>query len=159
MRMLARALVVALAAVLLIPAVASAAWPVASRSSHVSQFYTRRHHAIDIAVTSGTRVVPIGNGRVVFAGWKNNCGGYQVWIRHPSGLYSAYFHLRREVAYRGEWVTGSRTTIGYVGMTGCATGPHTHVELWHGYPWGRYSYRMNPWRYIDKGVYLPYRYR
>jgi len=138
----------------------SAAWPVASRSSsYVSQYAHRGHMAIDIAAPSGTRVVSIGNGRVVFAGWKSNCGGYQVWVRHPSGLYSAYYHMSRVSVYRGQWVTGSYTTVGRVGRTGCATGPHTHVELWTGFPWASSAHRINPWRFIDKGAYLPYRYR
>lgn len=159
MRMLTRALVVALVAVILVPTVATAAWPVASRSSRVSQYYSTRHRAVDIAAPSGTRVVPVRSGRTVFAGWKNNCGGYQVWVNNGNGLYTAYYHLRREVSYRGEVVTGGSETIGYVGATGCATGPHLHVEVWRGYPWRSGSYRVNPWRYIDSGYYLPYRYR
>jgi murein DD-endopeptidase MepM/ murein hydrolase activator NlpD len=150
---------VALVAVILIPTVATAAWPVVNRSSRVSQSYSSRHRADDIATPSGTRVVPIRSGRTVFAGWQNNCGGYQVWVSHGNGLYSAYYHLRREVSYRGELVTGGSEVIGYVGSTGCATGPHLHVEVWRGYPWRSGSYRVNPWRYIDSGSWLPYRYR
>jgi len=138
---------------------ATAAWPVASRSSYVSQWYHSYHRAIDIAATAGTRVVPMRSGTVVFAGWKSNCGGYQVWVSHGNGLYSGYYHLSREVAYRGEYVTGQTKTIGYVGRSGCATGPHTHVEVWRGYPWRSGSYRINPWAYIDSGTYEPYRYR
>jgi murein DD-endopeptidase MepM/ murein hydrolase activator NlpD len=159
MRMLTRAFVLALVAAISIPAIATAAWPVASRSSYVSQYYSSRHRAVDIAAPGGTRIGPIRSGRTVFAGWKNNCGGYQVWVSHGNGLYSAYYHLRREVSYRGEYVTGSSETIGYVGASGCATGPHLHVEVWHGYPWRSGSYRVNPWRYIDNGYWLPYRYR
>ena len=32
-------------------------------------------------------------GRVIFAGWKNNGGGYQVWIAHGSNLYTTYNHM------------------------------------------------------------------
>jgi murein DD-endopeptidase MepM/ murein hydrolase activator NlpD len=138
---------------------AVASWPVASRSSFVSQWYHSTHRAIDVAATSGTRVVPIAGGRVVFAGWKSNCGGYQVWVSHGNGVYSAYYHLKREVSYSGESVRKGTTTLGYVGMTGCATGPHTHVEVWHGYPWRSGSYRVNPWGYIDSGYFEPSRYR
>jgi murein DD-endopeptidase MepM/ murein hydrolase activator NlpD len=137
----------------------SAGWPVATRSSYISQWAHRTHMAIDIAAPAGTRLVPIRSGRVVFAGWKSNCGGYQVWVSHGHGLYSAYYHMSRETSYRGEWVSQGTETIGYVGRTGCATGPHVHVEVWHGYPWRAGSYRVNPWRYLDAGYYLPYRYR
>jgi len=153
-----RALAVALAVAISLPTVAQAAWPVASRTSYISQWYRSGHRAIDIAATGGTRVVPIRSGTTVFAGWRNNCGGYQVWVSHGNGLYSAYYHLRREVSYRGERVSGGSETIGYVGHTGCATGNHLHVEVWKGYPWRSGSYRVNPWRYIDSGTYLPARY-
>lgn len=138
---------------------AGAAWPVASTSSWVSRGYTTSHRAYDIAASRWTRLVPVQTGTVVFAGWKANCGGYQVWIRHTNGWYTAYYHLAREVVSRGQVVYGQRTTIGYVGSTGCSTGPHLHVELWKGFPWRSGSYRQNPWSRLDSGTYLPYRYR
>ena len=159
MRKLSLAASVALFAAIVIPSTASAAWPVATRSSYISTWYSSHHPALDIAAPSGTHVVPIGNGTVVFAGWKSNCGGYQVWVSHGNGLYSAYYHMARENSYRGEWVTGGSETIGWVGSTGCATGPHLHIEVWKGYPWRSGSYRVNPWGFIDNGSYLPYRYR
>src|SRR5215210_5710540 len=115
MRKLTRALVAALIVAILVPSAALAVWPVGTRSSYVSQWYSSHHRAIDIAAPYGTRVVPIRSGRTVFAGWRNNCGGYQVWVSHGNGLYSAYYHLRREVSWRGEYVTGGSETIGYVG--------------------------------------------
>lgn len=147
----------ALALVVAIPAMAS--WPVASRSSYVSRGFTSSHRAYDIAASSGVRIVPMRSGTVIFAGWKSNCGGYQVWVSHGGGLYSAYYHLSREVTARGRYVTRQSTTLGYVGSSGCSTGPHLHVEVWKGYPWRSGSYRVNPWNYIDSGTYLPYRYR
>jgi murein DD-endopeptidase MepM/ murein hydrolase activator NlpD len=158
-RRLGASLVAAAAIALLGAMPVSAAWPVATRHSYVSQFAHRTHMAIDIAAPRGTRLVPIGSGRVVFAGWRSNCGGYQVWVKHPHGIYTAYYHMSRETSHRGEWVTGQSTTLGYVGATGCATGPHVHVEVWRGYPWRSGSYRINPWRFIDKGHYEPSRYR
>jgi murein DD-endopeptidase MepM/ murein hydrolase activator NlpD len=146
---------------LLVAAVpAGASWPVASRHySYVSQYYHSGHPADDIAAPAWTRIVPIASGKVVFAGWKSNCGGYQVWVSHGNGTYTAYYHMIKEISYRGEWVTRSTTTLGWVGRSGCATGYHTHVEVWRGYPWASGSYRVNPWSYIDSGTYLPYRYR
>jgi murein DD-endopeptidase MepM/ murein hydrolase activator NlpD len=138
---------------------ATGAWPVASRSSTVSRGFTSYHKAYDIAASSGVRIVPIRSGKVIFAGWKSNCGGYQVWVSHGNGLYSAYYHMRKETSWSGRAVTRQSSVLGYVGETGCATGPHLHVEVWKGYPWRSGSYRVSPWSYMDSGWYLPYRYR
>ena len=159
MRRLTLALTVALLAALVIPATVSAAWPVASRTADISQRASRHHPAIDIAAHKGSRVVPIGNGTVIYAGYKANCGGYQVWIRNRRGTYTAYYHLSRITVHRGQHVTGERTTIGLVGRSGCATGPHLHVEVWRGKPWSHGAHRLDPWHFIDKGRYLPSRYR
>jgi murein DD-endopeptidase MepM/ murein hydrolase activator NlpD len=155
-----RPLIVALAVLVAVPAITSAAWPVSTRSSYISQWYGSGHRGIDIAATKWSGVVPIGNGKVVFAGWKNNCGGYQVWVRHRDGVtHSAYYHLARETTSSGAYVTGETTRIGNVGATGCATGPHLHLEVWKGFPWRWGSTRVNPWNYVSKGYWLPYRYR
>lgn len=153
-----RALALALAVTVAVPTVASAAWPVASRSSYVSQGFGGGHRGMDLAAPRGTAVIPIASGKVVFAGWKNNCGGYQVWIRHASGRYTAYYHLDRETTYPGDWVAGN-DRIGTIGTSGCVTGPHVHAEVWTGMPWRSGSYRINPWNYVMSGTWLPYRYR
>jgi murein DD-endopeptidase MepM/ murein hydrolase activator NlpD len=159
MRRSIRAIAAALTVAIILPAVVVAAWPVANRHSYISQWYSSRHRADDIATYRGTPVVPIRNGTVVFAGWKQNCGGYQVWVSHGNGLYSAYYHLRSIAVSRGKVVTKSETRLGRVGASGCASGPHLHVEVWRGFPWHSGSYRVKPWQYIDEGTYLPYRYR
>ncbi|HKG56994.1 MAG TPA: M23 family metallopeptidase [Candidatus Limnocylindrales bacterium] len=159
MKKILRALGLALLIAVLVPSVVAAYWPVASRYSYVSQWYSSYHRAIDIYAAGGTRVVPVRTGTTIFAGYRSNCGGYQVWVSHGNGLYTAYYHLSRIYTYRGEVVTGGSETIGAVGRSGCATGTHLHVEVWHGYPWHSGSYRVNPWNYIDYGYYLPYRYR
>jgi murein DD-endopeptidase MepM/ murein hydrolase activator NlpD len=146
-----------LALAVVVPTIAS--WPVASRSSYVSRGFTSYHKAYDLAAPRGTRIVPTMSGTVVFAGWRSNCGGYQVWVSHGNGLYTAYYHMSREISWKGRGVTRQQSTLGYVGATGCATGPHLHIEVWHGYPWHSGSYRVSPWRYIDNGTYEPYRYR
>lgn len=153
------ALTVALAATLILPAAVLAHWPVANDGSRVTQGYSAAHRAYDISSSAGTRVVPSRSGRVAFAGYKRNCGGYQVYVSHGRGLYSAYFHLRAEYVRKGQWVTSQRTLLGRVGETGCTTGPHLHFEIWHGYPWSQGSYRVNPWRYMDSGIFFPRRYR
>ncbi len=159
MRSSIRAIVAALAVALILPAVVGAAWPVATRDSWISQAYKQTHKADDIAAAAGTPVVPMKSGKVVFAGHKSNCGGYQVWVSHGSGLHSAYYHLRSEFVSKGQAVDGQQTRLGRVGSSGCASGAHLHVEVWRGVPWGSGSYRVNPWSHIDSGIYLPARYR
>ena len=159
MRRSIRAIAAALVVALVLPVATMAAWPVANRYAWVSQGYHSYHKANDIASYSGTKVVPMRSGKVVFAGWKKNCGGYQVWVSHGNSLYSAYYHLRSEAVSRGQWVTKSQTLLGRVGSTGCASGAHLHFEVWKGFPWSSGSYRVRPWSYIDSGTYLPYKYR
>lgn len=158
MRKSIRALTVALAVTLLLPAAASAQWPVKNTKSYVSQGYNSRHKAYDIASYKGTPVIPMRRGTVVFAGRKSNCGGLQVYVYHGNGLYSAYHHLSAEYVYKGKYITRD-TMLGRVGESGCATGPHLHISVWRGYPWRSGSYRVSPWSYIDSGTWFPYRYR
>jgi murein DD-endopeptidase MepM/ murein hydrolase activator NlpD len=158
-RALTAAGVLALGLVVVLPAAAFAYWPLADRHAWVSQGYHSSHRAYDLAAPRGTRILPIRSGKVVFAGRKNDdCGGRQVWVYHGNGLYTTYYHMRRITSWKGEHVTAQVTTIGRVGASGCATGPHVHVEVWHGRPWRAGSYQVNPWHYIDYGHYLPARY-
>jgi murein DD-endopeptidase MepM/ murein hydrolase activator NlpD len=159
MRNSIRAITLALAVSVVLPAAAAAYWPVANVKSYITQGYSSQHRAYDIASWAGTRIVPTRSGTVVFAGYRDDCGARQVWVYHGNGLYSAYYHMKAVYAYRGQWVTGQMTTLGLVGQSGCATGPHLHFEVWKGRPWTRGSYRINPWPYMDSGKYEPYRYR
>jgi murein DD-endopeptidase MepM/ murein hydrolase activator NlpD len=157
MRKSISALTVALVVTLILPAAAFAQWPVANSKSYVSQGYSTKHKAYDIASYKGTKVVPMRSGKVVYAGWKSNCGGLQVYVYHGNGLYSAYHHLSAEYVYRGKWLTRD-TMLGRVGESGCATGPHLHISVWKGYPWSDGAYRISPWNYIDSGTWFPRRY-
>jgi len=160
MAKLIRACIAACLVAILLPATASAHWPVANRYSYISQWYSYRHKALDIAAPTGTPIVPIRSGRVAFVGWRSDGGGYRVVVYHGYGLYTAYYHMSRTHAWKGEWVKDQSTVIGYVGSSGDATGPHSHTEVWrNGYPWSSGAYRVNPWWYVDSGWYLPYRYR
>lgn len=159
MRKRISALAAAILVAIVIPAAVLAHWPVTDRMAYVSQGYWSGHRAYDLAAPLGTEIVPIRNGKVVFAGWKSNCGGRQVWVNNGNGLYSAYYHMSSIQSWKGEIVTDSVTHLGRVGESGCATGSHLHVEVWRGYPWASGSYRVSPWTYIDSGVWLPYRYR
>src|SRR5687767_15202232 len=89
----------------------------------------RRHKGTDYAAAQGTPVRSIGDGVVIFAGRKGGYGNV-IDIRHRNGFVSRYGHLRNfaKGIGRGKRVTiGS--TIGAVGRTGLATGPHLHFEI------------------------------
>jgi murein DD-endopeptidase MepM/ murein hydrolase activator NlpD len=120
------------------------AWPVPG--GYISQYFHYGHPAIDIAAPYGSRIVSAASGTVIFAGWKNNGGGYQVYVAHGSGLFTAYNHMSAITVRVGEHV-GRGEQVGRVGMTGSATGPHCHFEVWRGEVWGS-GYRVNPLSYL-----------
>jgi murein DD-endopeptidase MepM/ murein hydrolase activator NlpD len=122
------------------------AWPVSGGGNYISQYYHYGHYAVDIAADYGSRVRAGGSGTVIFAGWKSNGGGYQVWIAHGSGLYTTYNHMSAVTVGRGQHV-GRGQGIGRVGQSGNASGPHLHFEVWLGPVWngGR---RVNPLAYL-----------
>jgi murein DD-endopeptidase MepM/ murein hydrolase activator NlpD len=119
-------------------------WPVPGGT--LSQGYHGGHQAIDIQAPYGTRVVAAGSGKVVFAGWKDNGGGWQVWISHGSDTITTYNHMSSLSVSTGASV-GAGQPVGRVGATGWATGPHLHFDVWLGYPW-RGGYRVNPLGYL-----------
>ena len=89
----------------------------------------RRHKGTDYAASMGTPVRSVGDGVVIFAGRKGGYGNV-IDIRHRNGYVSRYGHLRNfaKGIHRGAHVTiGS--TIGAVGKSGLATGPHLHFEI------------------------------
>ena len=91
--------------------------------------YSRAHQGIDYAAPVGTPIMAAGDGRITFMGVK---GGYGkcVTIDHGGGYSTVYGHLSH---FKVGLHTGTRVkqeqTIGFVGMTGLATGPHLHFEV------------------------------
>jgi murein DD-endopeptidase MepM/ murein hydrolase activator NlpD len=121
-------------------------WPVVGGNNYISQYFHYGHYAIDIAADYGAKVVAAASGTVIFAGWKNNGGGYQVWIAHGSGLYTTYNHMSAITVGRGQSV-GRGQQVGRVGQSGHATGPHLHFEVWRGPVWAGGT-RVNPLIYL-----------
>ena len=119
-------------------------WPV--DGGYISQYFHYGHYAIDIAADRGTRVKAAASGTVIFAGWKSNGGGYQVWISHGSNLYTTYNHMMSVSVGAGQSVSRGQG-VGRVGMTGNATGPHLHFEVWKGPVWNGGT-RVNPLAYL-----------
>jgi len=92
--------------------------------------YNRAHRGVDYASPTGTPIRAVGDGYITLAGWKGGYGRY-VEIRHNNRNHStAYAHLRRygKGIRKGRKVKQGQV-IGYVGMSGLATGPHLHFEF------------------------------
>lgn len=89
---------------------------------------TRDHRGVDYAAPTGTPIYAAGDGVVTYKGWN---GGYgkKVIIKHAGRYETVYAHLSRYgKANRGQSVKQG-DIIGYVGMSGLATGPHLHYEF------------------------------
>jgi len=88
----------------------------------------RAHKGTDYAAPTGTPIWAAGNGRVVFAGRKGGYGNVVI-IDHGKGISTVYGHMSRfGRSLRVGRSVNQGDTIGYVGMTGLATGPHLHYE-------------------------------
>jgi len=121
-------------------------WPVVGGNNYISQYYHYGHWAIDIAADYGTTVVAAASGTVIFAGWKSNGGGWQVWISHGGDLYTTYNHMSAITVGAGQSVSRGQQ-VGRIGQSGDATGPHLHFEVWSGPVWNG-GQRMNPLNYL-----------
>jgi murein DD-endopeptidase MepM/ murein hydrolase activator NlpD len=90
--------------------------------------YSREHTGVDYGAPVGTSVRAVGDGVVQFAGVQSGYGKV-VFIRHRNQHDSTvYAHLSRIDVSVGNKV-GQGDTIGAVGTTGMATGPHLHFEF------------------------------
>jgi murein DD-endopeptidase MepM/ murein hydrolase activator NlpD len=84
------------------------------------------HSGVDFRAASGSRVVSVGSGTVVEAGW-GGAYGNNVVIRMNDGTYTQYGHLSAISVSVGQSVTPGQQ-IGLSGSTGNSTGPHLHFE-------------------------------
>ena len=89
----------------------------------------RAHNGVDYAAATGTPIKATGDGRVVHVGRKGGYGNTIV-IKHGQSYQTLYAPMSR---YASGIRSGSNVQqgpiIGYVGMTGLATGPHLHYEF------------------------------
>jgi murein DD-endopeptidase MepM/ murein hydrolase activator NlpD len=99
-------------------------WPV---EGHLTQTYSDKHPALDIAAKEGTPVVAVAAGVVVFVG-RDDVYGNNVVIDHGDGLRTFYSKLLDYQVEIGDEVNAGQQ-IGRVGSTGKSTGPHLHFEL------------------------------
>ncbi len=89
----------------------------------------KAHLGIDYAAPQGTPVWASATGRVTEVGLKRGSGNTIV-LAHANGLSTRYYHLSRYARglHVGQQVK-QKEVIGFVGMTGLATGPHLHFSV------------------------------
>jgi len=108
--------------------------PVAGRISsafggrlHPLLGFLRLHAGLDIAAPTGSPIHAAADGVVAFAG-RNAGYGNLVRLAHGASIETRYGHMSRIAVGPGARVARGQV-IGYVGMTGLATGPHLHWEV------------------------------
>jgi murein DD-endopeptidase MepM/ murein hydrolase activator NlpD len=90
--------------------------------------YIRGHMGTDYAAPTGTPVHAAGDGKVSFEGTRGGYGN-AILLLHSNGVSTLYGHMSKfaKNIHLGSHVNQGEI-IGYVGMTGLATGPHLHYE-------------------------------
>jgi murein DD-endopeptidase MepM/ murein hydrolase activator NlpD len=99
------------------------------RRMHPVLRVARAHNGVDYAAPTGAEVISVAAGTVVSATY-DNANGRMVRVRHAQGYETAYLHLS---AFGRGIRAGVRVaqgqTLGRVGSTGLATGPHLHYAM------------------------------
>ncbi|HEY8682815.1 MAG TPA: peptidoglycan DD-metalloendopeptidase family protein [Rhodanobacter sp.] len=88
----------------------------------------RAHKGVDYAAPSGTPIHAAGDGVIKYKGWMNGYGNFVI-IQHTKSISTAYGHMSRFANERVGQHVSQGQVIGFVGMTGLATGPHLHYEF------------------------------
>ena len=107
------------------------AWPVPQFykvSSHFGQRGRKHHDGIDIPAPSGTPIVAVDQGVVVYS--DNGIRGYgnMIVIAHSDDIFTVYAHNRKNKVDKGDKVKRGEM-IAEIGNTGRSTGPHLHFEI------------------------------
>ncbi len=99
------------------------------RRFHPVLKYFRPHLGIDYAAPKGTPVSAVASGVVMYAGRKGGFGNF-IELKHANGYNTCYGHLNGYAhgIHRGARVQQGQL-IGFVGMTGLATGPHLDFRI------------------------------
>jgi len=99
------------------------------RRKHPVLHTIRAHKGVDYAASKGSPVRATGDGTISFAQYNGGCGN-EIKIKHSEDYTTRYCHLDK---YNSRAKVGRKIkqgqTIGYVGSTGLATGPHLHYEF------------------------------
>ena len=102
------------------------------------------HKGIDLAAPAESKILSVAPGKVIAATYGSGGEGNYVEIDHGDGIRTIYMHMiSKPEVQAGETVQAGQV-IGYVGMTGSATGYHLHfgVKLDGTY--------VNPWNHLAR---------
>ena len=105
-----------------------------------SKFSNRRKHPVtgkwkghfgtDYAAPTGTPIMSTADGTIIKASYTKNNGNY-VKVRHNKTYTTQYLHMSKiKKGIRKGVFVKQGSTIGYVGSTGLATGPHVCYRFW-----------------------------
>ena len=103
----------------------------------------RFHYGIDLASTSGTKIISTMSGIVADVGNRPLGFGKYVIIRHANGYQTLYGHLSKCIVRKGQRVSQGEK-IGEMGNTGRSTGNHLHFAIY------KNNSPVNPLRYLYK---------
>lgn len=89
----------------------------------------KRHFGTDFAAPTGTKILAAASGTVVSSGYSKGYGKF-VLLQHKNGFKTLYGHMSNFAKNIRKYAKiNSGDTLGYVGKTGMATGPHLHFEI------------------------------
>lgn len=100
-------------------------WPLLSQ--RITQYYSWRHHALDVGDKIGNPIYAAEDGKVERAGWATGYGN-SIVINHGNGIKTVYGHSSKLLVETGETVSRGQV-IALIGSTGWSTGPHLHFEV------------------------------
>ena len=100
-------------------------WPTVGK--RITQYYSWRHHGLDIANKTGTPLYAADAGTVEVVGWGTGYGN-QIVINHGGGKKTRYAHCSKFYVKKGDTVAKGQT-IAAMGSTGWSTGSHIHFEV------------------------------
>lgn len=121
------------------PKVTGMVWP--TDSNRITQYFSWRHPALDIAAPKGTPIYASDDGVVILVEQRYTGYGWQLMIDHGNGLKTRYAHASKLYVTKGQRVQKG-DVVALIGSTGRSTGPHVHYEI---YVSGR---RVNPFTYV-----------
>ena len=98
------------------------------RRFHPVQKTWKAHNGTDYAAPSGTPIMSTASGVVEKTGYTAGNGNY-VKVRHNGTYSTQYLHMSKILVKQGQYVDQGQT-IGLVGSTGLATGPHVCYRFW-----------------------------
>lgn len=126
-------------------------WPVPGRITcgfgpriHPIKKYKEIHLAIDIAADRGDTIKAPADGEVILADWQPGYGKLII-IEHGWDFMTRYGHCSKILVKQGQKVKRGQT-VGLVGSTGYATGPHLHYEIW------KNNRALNPKKYLTDAI-------